>query len=98
LANVAIKDIGEVWANMLHNVYAALISAHGWSVTARTDPSGTGGNIVFLDLFIDALVLQHQEKIDPPEKVIAESEQGRWILNIAKRGAGLGVTVWTGYC
>jgi extracellular elastinolytic metalloproteinase len=48
---------------MLHNVYAALIGAHGWSATARTDPSGTEGNIVSLHLFIDALVLQHQEKI-----------------------------------
>ncbi|KAJ7452329.1 Fungalysin metallopeptidase-domain-containing protein [Mycena latifolia] len=53
-----VHDIGEVWANMLHNVYAALVSAHGWSATARTDPSGTEGNIVFLHLFIDALVLQ----------------------------------------
>jgi extracellular elastinolytic metalloproteinase len=53
-----IKAIGEVWANILHNVYAALIGAHGWSATARTDPSGTEGNIVFLHLFIDALALQ----------------------------------------
>ncbi|KAJ7448108.1 Fungalysin metallopeptidase-domain-containing protein [Mycena latifolia] len=53
-----VHDIGEVWANMLHNVCAALISTHGWSATARTDPSGTEGNIVFLHLFIDALVLQ----------------------------------------
>lgn len=43
---------------MLHNVYAALVSAHGWSATARTNPSGTEGNIVFLHLFIDALAIQ----------------------------------------
>lgn len=30
--------IGEVWANMLHNVHAALIEAHGFSTTANTNP------------------------------------------------------------
>ncbi|KAJ6552830.1 metalloprotease [Mycena capillaripes] len=53
-----VHDIGEIWANMLHNVHAALVSAHGFSKTARTDPSGTEGNVVFLHLFIDALALQ----------------------------------------
>ncbi|KAG5653642.1 hypothetical protein H0H81_011744 [Sphagnurus paluster] len=50
--------IGEVWANMLHNVYAALVEKHGWSENARTNPDGTGGNVVFLHHFIDALALQ----------------------------------------
>jgi len=53
-----IKDIGEVWANLLHNVHAALIGVHGFSTTARTNPTGTEGNIVFMHLFIDALALQ----------------------------------------
>lgn len=53
-----VHNIGEVWANMLHNVYAALVSAHGYSNTARTDASGTAGNNIFLHLFIDALALQ----------------------------------------
>ncbi|KAH9887360.1 Fungalysin metallopeptidase-domain-containing protein [Cubamyces lactineus] len=53
-----VHNIGEVWANMLHNVYAALVGAHGWSATARTDPTGSQGNVVFLHLFIDALPLQ----------------------------------------
>ncbi|KAJ7592604.1 Fungalysin metallopeptidase-domain-containing protein [Mycena floridula] len=53
-----VHDIGEVWANILHNVYAALVTAHGFSATARTNPTGTEGNIVFLHLFIDALALQ----------------------------------------
>src|SRR6266702_4093364 len=43
---------------MLHNVYAPLVTAHGWSGTARTNPGGAEGNIVFLHLFIDALLLQ----------------------------------------
>ncbi|KAF8056573.1 Fungalysin metallopeptidase-domain-containing protein [Lyophyllum atratum] len=53
-----VHAIGEIWANMLHNVYAALVTAHGWSSTALTNPAGTEGNIVFLHLFIDALPLQ----------------------------------------
>jgi extracellular elastinolytic metalloproteinase len=51
-------DIGEVWANMLHNVYAALVGDLGFSKTAHTDATGTEGNVVFLHLFIDALPLQ----------------------------------------
>jgi extracellular elastinolytic metalloproteinase len=43
---------------MLHNVHAALVTAHGFSQTARTDPSGSEGNVVFLHLFIDALASQ----------------------------------------
>ncbi|KAG6816128.1 hypothetical protein H0H87_008440 [Tephrocybe sp. NHM501043] len=53
-----VHNIGEVWANLLHNVYAALVSAYGWSATAKTNPSGTEGNIVFLHLFLDSLALQ----------------------------------------
>lgn len=53
-----VHDIGEAWANTLHNVYAALVSAHGYSSTARTTPDGTEGNVVFLHLFIDALPIQ----------------------------------------
>ncbi|KAF8072209.1 Fungalysin metallopeptidase-domain-containing protein [Lyophyllum atratum] len=53
-----VHEIGEVWANMLHNVYAALVLSHGWSGTAPTNPDGTEGNIVFLHLFIDALSVQ----------------------------------------
>ena len=34
-----IIDMGEVWANMLHNVYAGLVSVHGFSDTAHTDPT-----------------------------------------------------------
>jgi extracellular elastinolytic metalloproteinase len=43
---------------MLYNVYAALVGVHGWSATARTNPAGTEGNIVFLHLLIDALPIQ----------------------------------------
>ncbi|KAJ7852815.1 Fungalysin metallopeptidase-domain-containing protein [Mycena olivaceomarginata] len=53
-----VHNIGEVWANMLHNVYAALVGVHGFSKTAHTDPTGTEGNVVFLHLFIDSLAIQ----------------------------------------
>lgn len=33
-----VHKIGEVWANMLHNVYAALVQAHGFSSSAADDP------------------------------------------------------------
>ena len=45
-------------ANILHNVYAALVDAYGWSPNARTDPTGSEGNVVWLHLFVDALALQ----------------------------------------
>ncbi|TFY82314.1 hypothetical protein EWM64_g1700 [Hericium alpestre] len=53
-----VHDIGEVWANILHNVQATLINEHGFSNTSKTNPDGTEGNIVYLHLFIDALPIQ----------------------------------------
>ncbi|KIY68719.1 hypothetical protein CYLTODRAFT_430790 [Cylindrobasidium torrendii FP15055 ss-10] len=53
-----VHAIGEVWANLLINVYAALIAEHGFSTTARTNASGSEGNVVWLRLLVDALALQ----------------------------------------
>ncbi|KAI0341434.1 hypothetical protein BDW22DRAFT_303716 [Trametopsis cervina] len=53
-----VHDIGEVWANILHNVHAGLVNAHGFAPDARTTPSSTAGNVVFMHLFIDSLPLQ----------------------------------------
>ncbi|KAK7055720.1 extracellular metallo proteinase mep [Favolaschia claudopus] len=53
-----VHNIGEVWANMLHNVYAALVGVHGFAADAHTNPDGTSGNQVFLHLFLDSLALQ----------------------------------------
>uniref|UniRef100_A0A0W0FQM5 Extracellular metalloproteinase n=1 Tax=Moniliophthora roreri TaxID=221103 RepID=A0A0W0FQM5_MONRR len=53
-----VHDIGEVWANILHNVYAALVAEHGFSFTARSNPDGSEGNVVFLHLLVDALSIQ----------------------------------------
>ncbi|ESK84530.1 putative extracellular elastinolytic metalloproteinase precursor [Moniliophthora roreri MCA 2997] len=53
-----VHKIGQAWANILHNVYAALVTEHGWSSTAFTDPTGLEGNVVYLHLFVDALAIQ----------------------------------------
>ncbi|KAH9013760.1 Fungalysin metallopeptidase-domain-containing protein, partial [Lactarius hengduanensis] len=76
-----VHAIGEVWANMLHNVYASLVSVHGWSGTARTNPDGTEGNIVFLHLFLDALLLQ-------PCNPTFIAARNAWIQADANRYAG----------
>ncbi|KIY64881.1 hypothetical protein CYLTODRAFT_401264 [Cylindrobasidium torrendii FP15055 ss-10] len=53
-----VHAIGEVWANTLYNVYAALVKELGFSKTAQEDASGKEGNVVYLHLLVDALALQ----------------------------------------
>ncbi|KAF8156607.1 metallo proteinase 10 [Crassisporium funariophilum] len=53
-----VHSVGEVWANMLHNVYAALVAERGFSSEKLTNPDGPEGNIVFMRLFMDALSIQ----------------------------------------
>ncbi|KAH6901886.1 metalloprotease [Coprinopsis sp. MPI-PUGE-AT-0042] len=48
---------GEVWANILHNVYANLVTARGFSSDALTNPAGTGGNTIWLHFFVDSFML-----------------------------------------
>ncbi|KAF9494685.1 hypothetical protein BDN71DRAFT_1482979 [Pleurotus eryngii] len=54
--NYAAHSIRTVWANMMHNVHAALLAAHRYSETAFTNPDAhaDAGNVVFMRLFIDA--------------------------------------------
>ena len=52
-----LEQISEVWANMLHNVYAALVAKHGYAQDAMTNPCGGAGNVIFMHLFIDSLSL-----------------------------------------
>ncbi|KAF9458835.1 Fungalysin metallopeptidase-domain-containing protein [Collybia nuda] len=86
-----VHNIGEVWANMLHNVYASLVTAHGWSSSARTNPGGTEGNIVFLHLFIDALALQ-------PCNPTFVSARDAWIQADANRYGGANrCTIWKAF-
>ncbi|KAL1740948.1 Fungalysin metallopeptidase-domain-containing protein [Schizophyllum fasciatum] len=53
-----VHDIGEVWANVLHNVYAALVEGFGWDADFKTNADSEKGNVVFMHLFIDSLALQ----------------------------------------
>ncbi|KAF5388274.1 hypothetical protein D9615_000288 [Tricholomella constricta] len=76
-----VHNIGEVWANMLHNVYAALVAKYGFSTTAKTNPSGTEGNIAYMHLFIDALSLQ-------PCNPTFVSARDAWIQADANRYGG----------
>ncbi|KAI0822089.1 Fungalysin metallopeptidase-domain-containing protein [Trametes gibbosa] len=86
-----VHDIGEVWANLLHNVYAALVGVHGFSDTAHTDPTTTGGNTVFLHLFLDALPLQ-------PCNPTFLTARDAWIQADANRFAGANFcTLWTAF-
>ncbi|KAK0226716.1 hypothetical protein EDD85DRAFT_795035 [Armillaria nabsnona] len=36
-ALIEVYNVGQVWVNILHNVYATLVSELGWSDTAKTD-------------------------------------------------------------
>jgi extracellular elastinolytic metalloproteinase len=53
-----VHDIGEVWANTMVNVYAALVAAKGFDTGAKTSATGTGGNTAFLHLLLDGMALQ----------------------------------------
>jgi extracellular elastinolytic metalloproteinase len=76
---------------MLHNVYAALVTAHGWSATAKTDPTSTAGNAVFLHLFLDALALQ-------PCNPTFTSARDAWVQADANRYAGANkCTIWKAF-
>ncbi|TFK72838.1 hypothetical protein BDN72DRAFT_855212 [Pluteus cervinus] len=86
-----VHNIGEVWANLLHNVYSALVSAHGWSASARTNPDGTEGNIVWLHLFLDALALQ------PCNPTFVQARDA-WIQADVNRYAGANkCTLWRAF-
>ncbi|KAJ8073404.1 hypothetical protein PM082_011679 [Marasmius tenuissimus] len=56
--NGLVHDIGTIWANILHNVLASLVSSKGFSSAAYTNPDGSEGNVVFLRLLVDALAIQ----------------------------------------
>ncbi|PIL32531.1 hypothetical protein GSI_05234 [Ganoderma sinense ZZ0214-1] len=83
--------IGAVWGNILHNVYAALVSKHGFSATAKTDPKTKGGNTVFLHLLIDALALQPCNPTFPQARAA-------WIQADANRYGGANkCTLWKAF-
>lgn len=50
--------IGEVWANMLFNVFGDLVKERGFSQSALTQPNGFEGNVVFMRIMMDSFLLQ----------------------------------------
>lgn len=74
--------VGEVWANILHNVYAALVAEHGWAPDALTNPDGSEGNVVFMHLLMDGLALQ-------PCNPTFQSARDAWLQADSNRYGGL---------
>ncbi|KZV93876.1 hypothetical protein EXIGLDRAFT_612382 [Exidia glandulosa HHB12029] len=56
--NTEVHWIGELWAEVLHLQLAALVDKYGFSEDAKTNPNGSGGNVLWLHLLIDALSIQ----------------------------------------
>ncbi|KAF9262344.1 hypothetical protein L218DRAFT_867734 [Marasmius fiardii PR-910] len=84
--NLRFEVHGE--ANLLHNVYAALVGARGFSTTARLNANGRQGNIVFLQLLVDALALQPCNPTFPQAR-------DAWIQADANRyGGANNCTLW----
>ncbi|CAE6483423.1 unnamed protein product [Rhizoctonia solani] len=50
--------IGEVWATMLHELFAALVDSYGLSDNLRTDAFEMKGNVIMLHLIMDGFQLQ----------------------------------------
>ncbi|KAG8773460.1 hypothetical protein FRC12_002524 [Ceratobasidium sp. 428] len=95
-----VHAIGEVWANIWHEMYSALVSKYGFS-TNKNDPTGTAGNIVALHLFIDSLKLQPcNPTFRSARDAIIQADANRYggankcLLwqAFAKRGLGTGAT------
>lgn len=71
--------IGEVWANMLHNVLAGLADTHGWSDTAFIDSTGDLGNVVYMHLLVDGLSIQPCEPtFITARDAIIQADQNRY--------------------
>ncbi|KAG9058167.1 hypothetical protein FS842_000921 [Serendipita sp. 407] len=86
-----VHDIGEVWANMLHNVYAELVGKYGWAADSYTNPDSDKGNVVFLRLFYDALLLQ-------PCNPTLPQARAAWIQADADRYGGIHqCSVWKAF-
>lgn len=86
-----VHDIGEVWAQTLHVVHAALVEANGFSKDANTNPEGTGGNVIWMHLFIDQLALQ------PCNPTFLDA-RASWIQADVNRFNGANAcTLWTAF-
>ncbi|CCO37500.1 Extracellular metalloproteinase 10 [Rhizoctonia solani AG-1 IB] len=94
-------NAGEVWANIGHEIYAALVAKSGLS-TDKKSVSSTAGNVVALHLLIDALATQPcNPTFISARDAIIQADANRYgsankctLWNaFAKRGLGLGATM-----
>jgi len=82
--------MGEVWGNILHNVYVALADAYGWA-WEPVNPATPGGNNIFFQLLFDALLLQ------PCNPEFTQARDA-WIQADANRYAGKNeCLLWTAF-
>jgi extracellular elastinolytic metalloproteinase len=96
-----VHQIGEVWANTLHTVYADLVDSLGFSANSKTDPTGKEGNVVFMNLLITGLtlqpcnptVLQARDAIVQADKTLNNGANECTLRkSFAKKGLGLKAT------
>ncbi|KAF8593454.1 hypothetical protein BDV93DRAFT_461173 [Ceratobasidium sp. AG-I] len=95
-----VHDIGEFWAVVWHEIFAALVAKLGFS-TDKNNADGTAGNIVALRLLVDALKLQpcNPTFISARDAVVqadvvryAGANKCTLWTAFAKRGLGYGAT------
>ncbi|KAG8781731.1 hypothetical protein FRC12_021577 [Ceratobasidium sp. 428] len=95
-----VHAIGEVWALIWHEIYAALIAKYGFA-TDKRNVNGTQGNTVGLHLFMDGLKLQPcNPTFRSARDAIIQADANRYggankcLLwqTFAKRGLGSGAT------
>ncbi|KAI0318139.1 metalloprotease [Amylostereum chailletii] len=84
-------NVGEVWANILHNVLAGLVDALGFDTNALFDPTSSAGNAVYMHIFIDSLAIQ------PCNPTMIDARDA-WIQADANRFGGANAcTLWNAF-
>ncbi|KAG7092786.1 hypothetical protein E1B28_009108 [Marasmius oreades] len=61
-----VHQIGEVWANTLHTVYADLGTDLGFTAEAKTNPDAKEGNALFVKLMVTALATRPSSPLEMP--------------------------------
>ncbi|KAG7087167.1 hypothetical protein E1B28_013147 [Marasmius oreades] len=96
-----VHQIGEVWANTLHTVYADLVTSLGFNANAKTDPTGKEGNVVWMNLIITGLTLQpcNPTVLDARDAIVQADKtlnnganECTLRTSFAKKGLGLNAT------
>ncbi|TFK18964.1 metallo proteinase 10 [Coprinopsis marcescibilis] len=98
-----VHNIGEVWATILHDLYAALVDERGFSDAKLTNPDGTEGNVIWMRLIIDALTLQPcNPTFVQAKEAIVQADQNRYngdnfcLISRAFATRGLGANARSG--